>query len=115
MAGISSIKEFFIVIGNFLGLNGPLDIFLMLVDISIISFIVYKVIQLVRETRAMQLVKGILFIVIGLKVAQLIGLKTMAYILEGAIPLLGFSLIVLFQPELRRGLEKIGNSGFRSF
>lgn len=110
MAGISSIKEFFIVIGNFLGLNGPLDIFLMLVDISIISFIVYKVIQLVRETRAMQLVKGILFIVIGLKVAQLIGLKTMAYILEGAIPLLGFSLIVLFQPELRRGLEKLATA-----
>lgn len=115
MAGVSSIKEFLTVIGNFLGLNGPLDIFLMLVDISIISFIIYKVIQLVRETRAMQLVKGILFIVVGLKVAQLIGLKTMAYILEGAIPLLGFSLIVLFQPELRRGLEKIGNSGFRSF
>ena len=63
----------------------------------------------------MQLVKGILVIVIGLYAAQLIGLKTMAFLLEGAISLLGFSLIVLFQPELRRGLEKIGNSGFRNF
>ncbi len=115
MTDISNIEEFFIVIGNFLGLDGPLDIFLMLVDISIISFIVYKVIQLVRETRAMQLVKGILFIVIGLWLAQRIGLKTMAFLLEGAISLLGFSLIVLFQPELRRGLEKVGNSGFRNF
>ncbi|MDD4295833.1 MAG: diadenylate cyclase CdaA [Ruminiclostridium sp.] len=101
--------------GNYLGLSGPVDIILMVIDISIISFVVFKVIQLVRETRAMQLVKGILFIVIGLKVAQLIGLKTMAYLLEGAISLLGFTLIVLFQPELRRGLEKIGNSGFKNF
>lgn len=115
MAGVDNIKEFFILIGNYLGLNGPVDIILMLIDISIISFIVYKGIQLVRETRAMQLVKGILFIVVGLKFAQLIGLKTMAFLLEGAIPLLGFTLIVLFQPELRRGLEKVGNSGFRNF
>ena len=114
MADVSNIREFFILIGNYLGLNGILDFVLMLVDIGIISFIVYKVIQLVRETRAMQLVKGILFIVIGLKAAQLIGLKTVAFILEGAISLLGFSLIVLFQPELRRGLEKIGNSGFQN-
>ena len=106
MADVSNIREFFILIGNYLGLNGILDFVLMLVDIGIISFIVYKVIQLVRETRAMQLVKGILFIVIGLKAAQLIGLKTVAFILEGAISLLGFSLIVLFQPELRRGLKK---------
>jgi diadenylate cyclase len=114
VADVSNIREFFILIGNYLGLNGILDFVLMLVDIGIISFIVYKVIQLVRETRAMQLVKGILFIVIGLKAAQLIGLKTVAFILEGAISLLGFSLIVLFQPELRRGLEKIGNSGFQN-
>jgi diadenylate cyclase len=115
VAGVDSIKEFFTVVGNYLGLNGPFDFILMLIDISIISYIVYKVIQLVRETRAMQLVKGILFIVVGLWVAQRIGLKTMAFILEGAISLLGFALIVLFQPELRRGLEKIGNSGFRYF
>lgn len=114
VADLSNIRKFFIVIGNYLGLNGPLDFILMIIDIGIISFIVYKVIQLVRETRAMQLVKGILFIVIGLKAAQLIGLKTVAFILEGALSLLGFSLIVLFQPELRRGLEKIGNSGFQN-
>ena len=114
LADVNNIKDLFILIGNFLGLNGPWDIILMLVDISIISYIVYKVVQLVRETREMQLVKGILIIVIGLKVAQLIRLRTLAFILEGAISLLGFSLIVLFQPELRRGLEKIGNSGFQN-
>jgi len=114
VTGVDNIKDFFIMVGNYLGLSGPVDIILMIIDISIISFVVFKVIQLVRETRAMQLVKGILFIVIGLKVAQLIGLKTMAYLLEGAISLLGFTLIVLFQPELRRGLEKIGNSGFKN-
>lgn len=115
VTGVDNIKDFFIMVGNYLGLSGPVDIILMIIDISIISFIVFKVIQLVRETRAMQLVKGILFIVIGLKAAQSIGLKTMAYLLEAAISLLGFTLIVIFQPELRRGLEKIGNSGFKNF
>jgi|LSQX01.2.fsa_nt_gb diadenylate cyclase len=115
VAGVDNIKDIFIVIGNDLGLKGPFDIILMLIDIGIISYIVYKVIQLVRETRAMQLVKGILFIVVGLWLAQQIGLKTLAFLLEKAISLLGFALVVLFQPELRRGLEKIGNSGFRNF
>lgn len=99
--------------GEFLGLDGPLDIIRMLIDIGLVSFLVYKGIQLVRETRALQLVKGILFILIGAKLAQVFGIATMAYLLEGMLQLLGFGLLVLFQPELRRALEKIGSSGFQ--
>ncbi len=96
-----------------MGLDGPLDIIRMLIDIGLVSFLVYKGIQLVRETRALQLVKGILFILIGAKLAQVFGIATMAYLLEGMLQLLGFGLLVLFQPELRRALEKIGSSGFQ--
>ncbi|NLY17459.1 MAG: TIGR00159 family protein, partial [Clostridiaceae bacterium] len=39
MAGVDNITDFFTVVGNYLGLNGPVDIILMLIDISIISFI----------------------------------------------------------------------------
>jgi len=99
--------------GEFLGLDGPLDIIRMIIDIGLVSFLVYKGIQLVRETRALQLVKGILFILIGAKLAQVFGIATMAYLLEGMLQLLGFGLLVLFQPELRRALEKIGSSGFQ--
>jgi diadenylate cyclase len=108
-----SIREFFIVIGDFLGLDGPMDIIRMIVDVGLVSFLVYKGIELVRETRAMQLVKGILFILVGAKIAQILGVKTIAFLLENALQLLGFGLIILFQPELRRGLEKIGSSGFQ--
>ena len=105
-------SELLKTVGEFLGLDGPLDIVRMIVDIGLVSFLVYKLIELVRETRALQLVKGILFILVGAKIAQLLGIATMAFILEGMLQLLGVGLIILFQPELRRALEKIGSSGF---
>ena len=58
---------------NFLDLSGPFDLIRMLVELSLVSYIVYKVIQLVRETRAMQLVKGLLFILILSKLSEIIG------------------------------------------
>ena len=98
---------------NFLDLSGPFDILRMIVELSIVSYVIYKGIQLMRETRAIQLVKGILFILIIAKASQMLGLKTLAFIFSSAIQLLGFGLIVLFQPELKRGLEKLGSSGFK--
>ncbi len=108
-----TIGNIFSYISNFLGLSGPLDILRMLIEVSLVSYVVYKGIQLVRETRAIQLVKGILFILIFSKLSQMLGLKTIAYILQGTLQIFGFGLIVLFQPELRRALEKLGSSGFQ--
>ncbi len=106
-------RELIMKAGEFLGLDSPMDIIRMIVDIGLVSYLVYKVIALVRETRAMQLVKGILFILVGAKLSQLFGLSTLAFLFEGMLQLLGFGLLVLFQPELRRALEKIGSSGFQ--
>jgi len=105
--------DIFSYITNFLGLNSPLDIIRLIIEISLISYVVYKSIQLVRETRALQLVKGLFFILIFSKLSEVLGLKTIAYLLKGTIQLFGFSLIVIFQPELRRALEKLGSSGFQ--
>lgn len=113
MSGQGLFRDIISYIMNFLDLSGLLDFIRMVVDISLVSYLVYKVIQLVRETRAMQLVKGILFILILSKLSELIGLKTVAFLLQGAFQLFGFGLIVIFQPELRRALEKLGSSGFR--
>jgi len=98
---------------NFLGLNSVWDIIRMVIEVSLVSYVIYKGIQLVRETRAIQLVKGLIFILIFSKFSEILGLKTIAYLLQGAIQLFGFGLIVLFQPELRRALEKLGSSGFQ--
>lgn len=107
-----TLGDFFSYILSFLGLDGPWDIVRMLIEISVVSYAVYKVIQLVRETRAIQLVKGLLFILIFSRLSEWLGLKTIAFILQGALQIFGFGLIVLFQPELRRALEKLGGSGF---
>lgn len=113
MPGSITIDGILSYIMNFLGLNGPLDIIRLIIEVSLVSYVVYKGIQLVRETRALQLVKGLIFILIFSKFSQILGLKTIAYLLQGAIQLFGFSLIVIFQPELRRALEKLGSSGFQ--
>lgn len=108
-----TINEIISYVMNFLGLNGPLDILRMVIEVSLVSYVVYKAIQLVRETRAIQLIKGLIFIIIFSYVSDIIGLRTIAKLLQGVIQLFGFGLIVLFQPELRRALEKLGSSGFK--
>lgn len=93
----------------------PLETLKSVVDISIVSYLIYKLIQLVRETRAWQLVKGIIVILIVAMLSELLQLRTLAYILSRTIELAGFALVVVFQPELRRGLEQIGRSNFKNF
>lgn len=108
-------QDFFSYVMSFFGLDGPLDILRMLIEISLVSYGVYKIIQLVRETRAIQLVKGLVLVLAISRISQMLGLKTIAFLLQGALQIFGFGLIVLFQPELRRALEKLGSSGFKDF
>jgi diadenylate cyclase len=110
-----NLKEIFNYLMSFLGLNGLWDIIRAVIEVSLVSYVVFKVIQLVRETRAIQLVKGLLFILVFSKISQWLGLKTIAFLLQGSLQLFGFSLIVIFQPEMRRALEKLGSSGLTDF
>jgi diadenylate cyclase len=105
--------ELLATVGEFLGLEGPLDIIRMIVDIGLVSFLVYKLIELVRETRALQLVKGILFILVGAKIAQMLGIATMAFLLEGMLQLLGVGLIILFSRNCAARSRKSAAVGFR--
>lgn len=100
---------------NYIGVKGPFDILRMIVDISIVSYVVYKLILLVKETRALQLIKGLLVILIASYLSQWLGLRTISFILKNTIQIVGLALVVLFQPELRRGLEQIGRSKFRDY
>ena len=80
-------------------------------DIILVSFIIYSAIKLVRETRAGQLVKGIIILLIvwGLSyLFHLVMMETlMMYLFQYALIL----LMIVFQPEIRRALEQIGRSG----
>ena len=75
------------------------------IDIFIVSFMFYKLFALIRGTRATQLIKGILFIFIGSKLSEFFKLYTISWILNNAV-----AILIVFQPELRRILEHIGNN-----
>ncbi len=83
-----------------------------LLDIAIVAFIIYKVTKLVQETRAGQLVKGIVVLLITVQICSLLKLNTMTYLLKFAMQFGAIALIIVFQPELRRALEKLGGTSF---
>lgn len=83
-------------------------------DIAIIAFVLYKVMVLIRETRAEQLVKGIAVILIILKFSEFMGLHTVFWVLKNTMTVGMMAILVIFQPELRRALEHIGRGKFVS-
>lgn len=81
-----------------------------ILDIFIVSFMFYKLFVLIRGTRATQLIKGILFIFIASKLSEFFKLYTISWILNNAITVGFIAILIVFQPELRRILEHIGNN-----
>ncbi len=86
--------------------------FIDLIDVIILSYIIYIALKLIRETRAGQLVKGILLLVAGYFLSKFFQLKIMEYLLGQALDIGLIAMIILFQPELRRALEKFGRTKF---
>ncbi len=82
------------------------------IDVAIVAFVVYKILAFIRETRAEQLVKGLLVLVVATFLSDIFDLYTLNWLLEGTLTLGVIALIIVFQPELRRGLEYIGRSKF---
>ena len=79
-----------------------------IVDILLVTFIIYQLIKLTKKTRAIQVLKGVGVFVIFSAICELIGLTTMSWLLESFISLGAVLLAILFQPELRRAFEKVG-------
>ena len=80
------------------------------IDILLLTYIVYLLLKLIRETRAGQLMKGIVLLVIAYVVAKYVELKSITYIRKHALDVGLIALLILFQPELRRALEKVGRT-----
>lgn len=85
------------------------------IDILIVTFIVYKIIQFMRQTRAEQLIKGIIIFFIVYFIAQLLHLNALKWMVSTVTVNFLVVIVVLFQPELRGILEKLGRSGITSF
>ena len=80
------------------------------IDILIVGFVIYQLLKLIKQTRAEQLLKGVILLVVATVVTGLLNLHTINWILKGAVSLGAVAIIVVFQPELRRGLEYMGRS-----
>lgn len=79
-----------------------------IIDILIVTYVIYKVIMIIRGTKAVQLAKGILLIIAVWFLSSLLHFRTLEWILNNAITYGLFAIIVIFQPELRRVLEQLG-------
>ncbi len=96
-------ENFFENIVSSIGVNDVLDIL-------IVAFIAYKVLGFIRDTRAQQLVKGLLVLFATFFLSDILNLYALNWILRGTMTMGIIALVVVFQPELRRGLEYVGRS-----
>ncbi len=79
-------------------------------DILIVAFLIYKVLGFIRETRAEQLAKGLLVLIVITMLSDVLHLYTLRWLLSGLMTVGLVAIVVIFQPELRRGLEYLGRS-----
>lgn len=77
-------------------------------DIVIVAYLVYKILGFIQETRAQQLVRGLVVLGIVFFLSDFLNLYLLNWLLRNFVTMGLFALIVLFQPELRRGLEQLG-------
>ncbi len=98
------------IITEFTGLMMSIKITDIL-DIVIVAFLLYKCLGFIKETRAQQLFRGLLFVVLVFIVSQLFNLSLLNWLLTRLITVGLIAIVILFQPEIRRGLEHIGQRG----
>lgn len=79
-----------------------------LLDILLVSFFIYLIIRFLRITKGFQILKGLVFVSFFWVVAQMLDLRTLSWIFEKFWTVGLFSLVVIFQPEIRKALSKIG-------
>lgn len=86
------------------------------VEILIIAVIVYEIMLWIKNTKAWMLLKGLLMLGVFILVAYVFKMHAILYLARESISILAFAALVVFQPELRRALEKLGEKNlFSSF
>ena len=83
-----------------------------LIDILVIWFLIYELLMLIRGTRAVQLFRGILIIILVKIVSWYVGLSTVSWVMDQIINWGVIAIVIIFQPEIRRGLEHLGRGTF---
>ena len=86
--------------------------FIDILDILIVAYIIYRVMKLLKDTSAERLIKGIIILVGIMLLASMLHLTMISWLLQQALNVGLFAIVVVFQPELRRLLEQIGKGNF---
>lgn len=86
--------------------------FLTIIDLFLVSVIFYVILKLLQDTQAQILMRGVIFIVIFISLlTTLVNLPAFSWLVSTTLPALLFAIPVIFMPELRRGLERLGRAG----
>jgi len=85
---------------------------LTLVDLFLVSAIFYIILMLLKDTQAQTLTRGVIFVVVLISLlTTLVNLPAFSWLASATLPALLFAIPVLFMPEIRRGLERLGRAG----
>ncbi len=95
--------------------ENPFELVTLILDIAIVIFLIYCFLKVVKGSRAWQLIKGIALLIVVTWISGLLNLKILNWILTGIMNLGVIAIIVIFQPELRRGLEQLGTNKLTKF
>lgn len=94
--------------------NNPWNMFTTILDVLIVVFLIYWFVKMVKGSRAWQLIKGIAILIVITWISGILNLKILNTILSGIMNWGIIAIIVIFQPELRRGLEQLGKNKFKT-
>lgn len=93
----------------------PIKLVSLILDLLIVGYLIFKVIQIAKNSKVMQLIKGIFIFIIIMWISDILHLRILYSILSAFLPSGVVALVVIFQPELRRALEQIGTRKFSNF
>ena len=88
----------------------PWRLFIAIVDISLITFLIYSALRSVQGTKLMTLVRGVLLFIMLKIISGWLGLGTFEWLLNQVITYSVIAAVIVFQPEIRRGLESLGRT-----
>ncbi len=97
---------------NLLQIRTPADFIVAFLDIAIVSYLIYRVLLLIRGTKAFPILLGLVLVTISFFVSkdEYMGLSTLNWVLEKFIAAFILLVIVIFQDDIRRGLAEVGRS-----
>ena len=86
-----------------------------LLDMAIVGFVLYKILTLMKSTRAASLLKGVLVFLAALMLSYVLQMRSITFIMRSLVNWGVLALVILFQPEIRRILEEVGSRRFIAF